>query len=65
MNVDLFEISLSMLDSNASTVLLTHSHLLVMQLPSTLPIDVLIGLDILLGLKFFLDGPARTFTLEI
>ena len=27
-------------------------------------VDVLIGLDFLLGCKFLLDGPARQFSLE-
>ncbi len=37
----------------------------VMELTATLPqVDVLIGLDFLLGCRFILDGPARQFSLE-
>ncbi len=36
-----------------------------MELTTPLPVvEVLIGLDILLGCKFLLDGPARQFSLE-
>jgi hypothetical protein len=38
----------------------------VMGLPTLLaPVDVLIGLDFLLGCKFVLDGPALQFSLEV
>jgi hypothetical protein len=30
-----------------------------------LPVDVLIGLDVLLNGHFHLDGPARQFTLDL
>jgi hypothetical protein len=38
--------------------------LLVMELPTGLPVDVLIGLDVLLTCKLVVDGPAGQFTLE-
>jgi hypothetical protein len=45
---------------------LVEANLLVMGLVTTLPqpIEVLIGLDILLGCRFVLDGPGRQFSLE-
>jgi hypothetical protein len=45
---------------------LVEADLLVMGLATTLPqqIEVLIGLDILLGCRFLLDGPAQQFSLE-
>lgn len=43
---------------------LAQPDLLVMELPSTLPVEVLIGMDILLNCKMLVDGPARQFTLE-
>jgi hypothetical protein len=38
--------------------------LLVMELPTGLPFDVLIGLDVLRTCKMFLDGPGGQFTLD-
>jgi hypothetical protein len=38
--------------------------LLVMEMPAGLPLDVLIGMDVLLGCRLTLDGPARQFTLD-
>jgi hypothetical protein len=39
--------------------------MLVSELPTVLPdADVLVGLDVLLQLKFLLDGPAGQFTLD-
>jgi hypothetical protein len=43
---------------------LVQPDLLVMELPSVLPVDVLIGMDVLLTCKLVVDGPARQFTLE-
>jgi len=43
---------------------LARTDLLVMEMPSVLPVDVLIGMDVLLTCKLLLDGPARQFTLE-
>ncbi len=64
--VDLFEISLNVLDLTSSHgPQLVLSDLLVMELPGLLPqLDVLIGMDVLLTIRFLLDGPGREFTLE-
>jgi hypothetical protein len=44
---------------------LVEANLLVMELTTALPqIDVLIGLDLLLGYRFLLHGPARQFALK-
>jgi hypothetical protein len=45
---------------------LVEADLLVMGLVTTLPqqIEVLVGLDVLLGCRFVLDGPAGQFSLE-
>jgi hypothetical protein len=45
--------------------LFVQPTLLVMELPLALAnVDVLIGMDILLGCRMLLDGPARQFTLD-
>ncbi len=64
--VNLFEISLAITNpSHAGSPWLTEPDLLVMELTTVLPdVDVLIGLDVLLRNKLFLDGPARQFMLE-
>jgi hypothetical protein len=66
-NVNVYRVSLGITDPTqpAGSPWLTHSDLLVTELTTVLPdADVLIGLDILLGCKFVLDGPAMRFTLE-
>ncbi len=62
----LFEVSLAITDLNTTSApWLVESSWIVMELSSRLPgSDVLIGLDLLLGCKFLLDGPARQFTLD-
>jgi hypothetical protein len=35
-----------------------------MELPLGTPVDVLIGMDVLLGCRMLLDGPGRQFTLD-
>jgi hypothetical protein len=63
--VRLFQVSLFLLDVNQPHLpWMVQPDLLVMELPSGLPVDVLIGMDVLLTCKFLLDGPARQFTLE-
>jgi hypothetical protein len=66
LSVNVFEVSLSITNlANPSAPWLVRSSLLVMDLPSALPnIEALIGLDILLGCRLLLDGPARQFTLD-
>jgi hypothetical protein len=44
---------------------LVEPQLLVMELTRPLPnVEVLIGLDILLGRRFLIEGPARRFSFE-
>jgi hypothetical protein len=64
--VNLYEVSLSLTDFGIpGAPLLVEPTLLVMELPAALPnVDVLIGLDVLLGCRMTLDGPARQFTLD-
>ncbi len=64
--VKLFKVSLSVIDPNRpGSPMLTYPDIRVSELATTLPdADVLIGLDLLLDIKFLLDGPARTFTLD-
>jgi hypothetical protein len=63
--VKLYEISLSINDPGLGKIMLTKSDLLITELPATLPdTDVLIGLDVLLDCKLFLDGPSRQFSLD-
>jgi hypothetical protein len=65
-NVNLFKVSLGITDiADPGAPELVEPNLLVMELPaSLLKIDVLIGLDILLGCKLVLDGPTRRFLLD-
>lgn len=43
---------------------LIQSDLLVMEMPTSLSTEVLIGMDVLSNCKMLLDGPARRFTLD-
>jgi len=63
---NLFEVSVSIPPArNVPGPMLTRRDLVVMEMPSPIPgVEVLIGMDILLGCKLILDGPARQFTLE-
>jgi hypothetical protein len=38
--------------------------MLVMELPSGFPVEVLLGMDVLRTCKLLVDGPARRFDLE-
>jgi len=63
--IRLFKITLFILDVGQPHLpWLSHPDLLVMELPSPLPVEVLIGQDILLGYKVLLDGPGRQLTLD-
>ena len=64
--VNLYEVSLSIEGPGQSgTFLMTRSDLTVSELSVPLPdADVLIGLDLLLEGKLFLNGPSRQFTLD-
>lgn len=67
MNVKLFRVSIGITDpaQPSGSPWLTFSDLLVTELAAVLPdADVLVGLDILLTCKLFLDGPGCQFTLE-
>lgn len=62
----LYEVSVSLTNfGTPGAPLFVQPTVLVMELPVTLPhADVLIGMDILLGCRMLLDGPARQFTLD-
>jgi hypothetical protein len=64
--VNVFEAWVNIMDaSNPGGPMLMHPLLLVMELQHPLPnANALIGLDILLGCKLFLDGPGLQFSLE-
>jgi hypothetical protein len=65
--VKLFRVSVGITDpaQPPGSAWLTAADLLVTELTAVLPdADVLIGLDVLLTCKLFLDGPGRQFTLE-
>jgi hypothetical protein len=67
LSVQLFEVSVGVADfADPNSPELVESDLLVMELVAALPqnIEVLIGLDILLGCKFQLDGPGKWYSLE-
>jgi hypothetical protein len=62
--VNLHYVSLSIFDATRSAML-TVRDLLVSELTSAIPdTDMLIGMDVLLGCRLLLDGPARRFALE-
>jgi hypothetical protein len=63
--VDLYHVSLSIWDAaQPNRPWFTQPDLLVMELPPGSPVDVLIGMDVLLGCRMFPDGPGRQFTLD-
>lgn len=63
--VNLYQISLHILDAqNVALPWYSHPALVVMELPGGFPLDVLIGMDVLLNCKLLVDGPARQFALE-
>jgi hypothetical protein len=63
--VRLFNVTLLILDAGQPHLpWLVQPDLLVMALPAGLPVEVLVGQDILLGYKLLLDGPGRQFTLD-
>jgi hypothetical protein len=64
--VSLFHVSVGIRNlSDPTGFELVEAHMLVMELITGLPqVEVLIGLDLLLGCRFLLDGPARLFSLE-
>jgi hypothetical protein len=63
---NVFQVSVGVRDFRDPTIPeLVEPTLLVMELTTSLPmVEVLIGLDFLLGCRFLLDGPARRFSLE-
>jgi hypothetical protein len=64
--VNVFDVSVGVRDfGDPAGPELVIPTLAVMELTTPLPtIEVLIGLDFLLGCNFLLDGPARQFSLE-
>jgi hypothetical protein len=67
LSAPLFRVSVGITDfGDPHAPELVEADLLVMGLMTKLPqqIEVLIGLDILLGCRFVLDGPGRQFSLE-
>ena len=64
-SVDLYSVSLSILDpTRPQDPWFVQPNLLVMEMPAGLPLDVLIGMDVLLGCRLLIDGPARQFTID-
>jgi len=63
--VGLFRVPLSIFDP-AQPLLswFVYPDLLVMELPPGTPVDVLIGMDVLLNCRMLLDGPGRIFTID-
>jgi hypothetical protein len=64
--VNLYKVSVGITDFGSSGAAeFVEPTVLVMGLPQTVPvIEVLIGLDMLLGCRFLLDGPGRHFMLD-
>jgi hypothetical protein len=66
LTVDVFKVSVGVRNlANPTSGTLVVSKLLVMELTTALQqVEVLIGLDFLLGCRFELDGPGLQFSLE-
>lgn len=63
--VGVYRVSLIILDaSRPQPPWFTIPDLLVMEMPSPLPVDVLIGMDVLLRCRMLVDGPAGVFSLD-
>lgn len=63
--VGVYRVSLIILDaSRPQPPWFTRPDLLVMDMPSPLPVDVLIGMDVLLECRLLVDGPNRTFMID-
>jgi len=59
------EITLSLWDANSPGQLwLVYPALDVLELPPTIPFDVLIGLDVVRQIRMWVDGPGGIFTLD-
>src|SRR5205823_6463261 len=64
-SVRLFKVTLFILNTRQRHLpWLDKPDLVVIEMPSVMPVDALIGLDVLLGCKLFLDGPGGWFSLE-
>ena len=65
LRADLYRVSVSITDFNTpGAPLLSMPDLLVMEFAAALPVDVVIGLDVLLTVRLLLDGWGRCFTLD-
>jgi hypothetical protein len=65
LSVRLFNVTLYILDAGQLHLpWLVQPDLVVMELPSALPVEVLIGQDVLLHYELLLDGPGRQLTLD-
>ncbi len=63
-NVDVYEVSLSVVPLGGSGPLFTVSDLLATELQHAAPgVEVLVGLDVLMRCVFNLNGPGGTFSL--
>jgi hypothetical protein len=63
--VELYHVSLSVFDTAQPTLpWFVVPDLEVMELPSHISVDVLIGMDVLLECRLLIDGPGRQFTLD-
>lgn len=63
--VRLFKVMLFILDAGQPHLpWLVQPDLLVMELPTALSVEALVGMDVLSNCKMLLDGPARRFTLD-
>jgi len=63
--VDLFRVSLSICDAgHLHLPWFVQPDLLVMELPPGVLVDLLIGMDVLLGCRMLVDGPGRQLTLD-
>lgn len=60
-----FRVSISILDASRPPPWFTRPDVWVMELSAGLPFDVIIGMDVLLECRMLVDGPNRTFTIDV
>jgi hypothetical protein len=63
-SVRLFDVSLS-IPAPSPANMVVMPIVTVMELPQTIPnFDVILGLDVILQTRFFIDGPGQSFTID-
>jgi len=65
LHVQLYRVSISILDeSDPHSPRYIQPDLVIMEMPSLLNVDVLLGMDVIMGCRMLVDGPAQQLILE-